>query len=382
MSVYKEAVEYTKQHMEEFLGCLEKVVNYESYTFGDRETKDLCGNYLKELFQSIGFEMNTLDKAEAGCHVYGRLGDNSKKILLLGHYDTVFEHGTTKERPFSCDGKKAYGPGIYDMKGGDIAFYFAVRFLLENHLLEDKEIDIFLNADEEGGSVTSRDFVIEMARKASACLVAEPGHEGEGYVTSERYGRSVYTLKAHGTAGHAGNHPEYAVNPIVELSHQISILDKITKADGSLTCTAVSVHSGAEGSTAMIPGEGYAIFDVRYDSKENQKIVEDAFNSLTPYLKGMKLELLGGMEKPMIELTDKSRRPYDIAKETMEAEGFEFLPTKLGGGSDGNFASSAGCPTLDGLGLNGDFLHNPKEYVEISTIPNRVALLAELIRRL
>ncbi len=382
MSIYQEAVEYTKQHLDEFLSCLEKAVNFESYTFGDSETKNLCGGYLKELFESIGFEMHELDRGEAGCHMYGNLGSHEKKIFLLGHYDTVFEMGTTKTRPYSSDGVKAYGPGIYDMKGGDITFYMAVKFLLEKGLLQDKELDIFLNADEEGGSVTSRDFVKEMAAKCCACLVAEPGHEGEGYVTSERYGRSVYTIKAHGTAGHAGNHPEYAVNPIVELSHQIAKLDQLTRADGSLTCTAVSVHSGAEGPTAMIPGEGYAIFDVRYDSRENLKVVEEAFNNLVPVLPGMKLELVGGVEKPQIELTEESRKPYDTAKAIIEEAGYEYLPTKLGGGSDGNFAASVGCPTLDGLGLNGDFLHNPKEYIIIDTIPQRVALMAELIRRL
>ena len=99
MSIYQEAAEYTKQHLDEFLSCLEKAVNFESYTFGDRETKNLCGNYLKELFESLGFEMNVLDKGEAGCHIYGKYGSHEKKLLLLGHYDTVFEMGTTKTRP-------------------------------------------------------------------------------------------------------------------------------------------------------------------------------------------------------------------------------------------------------------------------------------------
>ncbi len=379
--IYEDVVKYTENNLDEFLTCLEKAVNYESYTFGDRKTKDLCGDYLKSLFSDIGFEMKVLDKGEAGGHIYGHYGESDNRILLLGHYDTVFEMGTTQTRPYTTDGEKSYGPGIYDMKGGDIVFYMAMKYLIEHDMLKDKEVDIFLSADEEGGSVTSRDFIRDMARKVRACLVAEPGHEGEGYVTSERYGRNVYTLKVHGTAGHAGNHPEYALNAVVELAHQISELDKLNKADGSLTCTAVSVHSGAEGPTAVIPGEGYAIFDVRYDSKANQKVVEDKFNSLKPHIEGVSLELLGGVEKPQIELTAETRKPYDTAKEVVTAAGYEFRPTKLGGGSDGNFTAAI-CPTLDGLGLNGDFLHNPKEYVVIKTIPQRVALMTELINRL
>ena len=382
MSVYQEAVKYTQENLDNFLLRLEKTVNFESFTFGESSVKNLCGNYLKGLFEEVGFEMNKLDKGDVGFHLYGKHGTSEKKILLLGHYDTVFPTGTTQERPYSCDGEKAYGPGIFDMKGGDVAFYMAVRFLHEKGLLKNKELDIFLSCDEEAGSATSKDFIMDMARKACACLVAEPGHIGEGYVTSERFGRSVYTLKAHGVAGHAGNHPEYASNPIVELSHQITKLNALTKEDGSLTFTAVSVHSGAEGATAMIPDDGYAIFDVRYDSMDLESQVSDAFHGLAPVMKNMRLELMGGIEKASIELTDKSRVVYNAAKAIIEEEGYEFLPAKLGGGSDGNFTAFVGCPTLDGLGLNGDFLHNQKEYIVISTIPQRVALLAELINRL
>lgn len=382
MSVYQEAVKYTQENLGDFLSRLEKAVNLESFTYGESSVKNLCGVYLKGLFEEAGFEMSKLDCGEVGFHLYGKHGSSDKKILLLGHYDTVFPTGTTQERPYRIDGNRAYGPGIYDMKGGDIALYMAVRFLREKGLLKNKELDVFLSCDEESGSATSKDFIMDMARSAYACLVAEPGHIGEGYVTSERFGRSVYTLKAHGVAGHAGNHPEYASNPIVELSHHIAKLNTLTKEDGSLTFTAVSVHSGAEGPTAMIPGEGYAIFDIRYDSMDLESQVSTAFLGLTPLLKNMKLELLGGIEKHSIELTEKSRIVYDTAKTIIEEEGYKFLPAKLGGGSDGNFTASVGCSTLDGLGLNGDFLHNPQEYVIIDTIPQRVALLAELINRL
>lgn len=382
MDIYREAANYTREHLDEFLDILARTVNYESFTFGDRKIKDQCGEYLYDLFSGIGFDLARLDVGDVGEHIYGHLGESEKKIFLLGHYDTVLPIGTTKERPFSRDEQNAYGPGIFDMKGGDITYYMAVRFLKEKtDALNDRELYLFLNADEESGSATSRAKIEEMAKACRACLVAEPGHFGEGYVTSERSGRSVYTLTAHGQDGHAGNHPKYASSAAIELSRQIDKLCALTREDGKLTCTAVSLHVGAEGPTAVIPGEGYAIFDCRYDSMEYEKVVAEAFRTLAPTQDNMRLEVTGGIEKPCFEINDDNRWFSDLAKTIVEEQGYEFIPTKLGGGSDGNF-TSVFCPTLDGLGLNGDFLHNPKEYIIVDTIPERVALIAALIAAL
>lgn len=382
MLISKKIAEYSLKNMKEFLGILEKTVNFESHTYGDATVKNICGEYLKNLFEGIGFNMNRLDAKEAGFHIYGKYGNGSKKILLVGHYDTVFPMGTTEKRPFSIKGNMACGPGVFDMKGGIISAYMAVKALKELNLIEDREIDIFLSCDEEAGSVTSKEYIMNMAKKADAALVMEPGHIGEGYVTAERYGRSVYTIKAHGVEGHAGNRPEYSSNAIVELSHQIAKINAYTDADQGITFTAVSMHSGDVGATALIPGEGYAIFDIRYSHSELEKKAREVFESIVPFLDNMKIEVLGDVEKPCIEQNETNKKVYSKAKEIVEEMGFDFLPTKLGGGSDGNFTASVGCPTLDGLGLNGEFLHNPKEYILIDTIPQRVALLGELIRTL
>ena len=93
------------------------------------------------------------------------------------------------------------------------------------------------------------------------------------------------------------------------------------------------------------------------------------------------LEVSGGVEKPALKQGEYSEFAVKRTIEIIEEMGYEYRPKVLGGGSDGNFtAGSVHCPTIDGLGLNGEFLHNPREYVLTSTIPQRVALIAELIR--
>ena len=374
---------FVAEHRAEFLSVLEKVVNLESHTYGPRDVKNQCGLYLKSLFDGLGFSTSVVDVGEIGIHITGRYGSGSQKTLLVGHYDTVFPTGTTRERPFSVRDDKAYGPGIYDMKGGLVSFYMALRALQELDMMpKDREIDFFFNCDEEAGSGTSKEAIMELARQAGACLVGEPGHDSVGYVTAERFGRSVVKITAQGVAGHAGNRPDYTANPLLELSYILPYLESLCSKERGVWYSPVSLHGGDVGPTAMTPSEAYVNYDIRYLNEELGQEVEGVLAGLKPRLQGVTLEITGGREKPPFAQSPVHAKVYDRAREIVEELGYPYNPTRLGGGSDCNFTASVGCPSLCGLGLNGDFLHNPKEYIRVDTIPARVALMAELIRTL
>ena len=374
---------FVADHREEFLSILEHVVNLESHTYGARETKNRCGLYLKELFEGLGFTVGTMDVGDVGIHVTGTYGSGTHKVLLVGHYDTVFPTGTTRERPFTVRDGKAFGPGIYDMKGGLISFYMAMKSLRELHMMpEDKEVTFFFNCDEEAGSGTSKDAIMALASQSDACLVAEPGHNAPGYVTAERFGRSVVEITARGEASHAGNRPDYAANPLLELSYLIIELESLCDKKRGVWYSPVSLHGGDVGATAMTPADASVIYDIRYLNEDLGREVEEVLHTLRPKLKNVHLEISGGREKPPFAQSEIHAKVYNRAKEIVEELGYPYQPARLGGGSDCNFTASVGCPSLCGLGLNGDFLHNPKEYVQIDTIPPRVALVAELIRTL
>lgn len=379
MAVVDEIVKYAEGRKDEFLEILKNVVNYESHIYGERSVKDKCGLYIEGLFKGLGFETWHEDAKEAGTHICGSLGNGNKKIFLLGHYDTVFKTGTTLERPFSIENDKAYGPGIFDMKGGIVVFYMAVKSLIElKQFPDDVEITFFFSCDEEGGSLTSRGLIEKMAAEADVCLCSEPGHKGEGYITIGRYGRDVVKVLAKGVAAHAGNNPQ--CNPLIEISRQAEYIDKNCRDGDSLYASVVSMHGGDTGATAMTPEEAYLIADIRYKDDEHGKIAAEVIKNIKPAIKDMQIEVSGGVEKPALRQNEKSEFACRRTKEIIEEMGYEYKPTVLGGGSDGNFTSSIGCPTIDGLGLNGQYLHNPREYVDIPTIPQRVALSAELIR--
>lgn len=379
--VLDKIIDYGEKHRDEFLCVLEKLVNLESYSYGEKDIKDKCGKYVGELFASLGFELWQHEIDGVGTHICGRYGEGGKKIFLLGHYDTVFPTGTTKDRPFTKDAEKAYGPGIFDMKGGIAIFYMAVKALKELDLYpEGTELTFFFSCDEEGGSKSSRYLIEDMAKEADVTLVTEPGHKGEGYITIGRYGRDVVTVKAVGTAEHAGHHPR--CNPNLEIARQAKIISEECSDGEELWASVVSLHGGDTEPMAATPAEAYLITDIRYATDEGGRKAAEVIHNLKPTIEGMKLEISGGVEKPALRQGEYSEAAVQRTIDIIEEMGYEYRPKVLGGGSDGNFTSGIGCPTIDGLGLNGEFLHNPREYVLISTIPQRVALTAELIRTL
>ena len=376
-----EIINYGEEHKEEFLNVLEKVVNLESYSYGNKAEKDLCGEYLESLFASLGFETWHHEIDGVGTHICGSYGNGDKKIFLLGHYDTVFPMGTTKTRPFTRDEEKAYGPGIFDMKGGLVAFYMALKALQELEIYPDgTQLSFFFSCDEEGGSKSSRTIIEDMAKQADVTLVTEPGHKGEGYITIGRYGRDVVTVKAVGIAEHAGHHPR--CNSNLEIARQAKYISEECSDGEDLWASIVSLHGGDTEPMAATPAEAYLITDIRYATDECGRKAAEIIKGLTPTIDGIKLEISGGVEKPALRQGGYSKAAVQRTIDIIEEMGYEYKPKVLGGGSDGNFTSGIGCPTIDGLGLNGEFLHNPREYVLINTIPQRVALIAELIRTL
>lgn len=376
-------LQYFENHQEEFVHLLKTVVEYETPTYGRKELKYQCGQFLFDLFESIGFQLEKIDRQDAGYHIHGTYGSgDAPPVFLLGHYDTVFDEGSLENMPFFIADGKAHGPGIFDMKGGVLAFYMCMKAIQELKLPLKNRIELFINADEEAGSITSQKLIEDIARRCKACIVTEPGFTERGSLKNERFGRAIYRIEAQGVAGHAGNHPENASSPITELAKQWELLEKENRYDEGLTISAVSIHSGTAGPTAKIPETAYMYLDIRFRYQAQYEYITKLLTNLKPVLSPMKLLVEGGVEKQPLEPNAANTRLVDLAREIWQEIGVELVPKPVGGGSDGNFTSAVGCPTIDGVGMSGEFLHNPKEYVILEDIPYRLVLVAELVMRL
>jgi glutamate carboxypeptidase len=251
----------------------------------------------------------------------------------------------------------------------------ALRAWYGDHL--PRPISVLLVSDEEIGSDTSRRITENLARKSAAVLVLEPSFGTKGAVKTARKGVGEYTLKVTGKAAHSGLDFDKGESAILELSRQIIALQKLIDRKRGLTLNVGLIQGGTR--VNVIPGEATATLDVRVASMKDAKVIERQLRALKPVNKKCKLELKGGVNRPPMERNAGVLALYKKAAATAKQLGWKLDEASVGGGSDGNFTAGLGIPTLDGLGGVGDGAHAIHEFISLSELPRRCALLSELI---
>ena len=375
---HNEILAYLTGMKQDFLKTIKTFVELESPSHEDKAASDKCGKFLKKIYEELGFKIEMLHQENCGDHVYGEIGGDEKKVLIVGHYDTVFPIGTLKTMPFRIEEGKAFGPGILDMKSGIIMAFYAIKALQDLNLMPEHKIGIFFNSDEESGSFYSRDLILEKARQYQYVLVMEPGVNDFHSIKTARFGRGTYKITAHGKSAHSGSNPHLAVNPLTELAYQLLKVEKWDKEKFGATLTPTMIRGGIDG-TCMVPEDAFFSMDVRFETKSVSEIIHEKIMKMDAITKGARLEVTGAIDKPVMVA---DRELVKKAKKIGKFYGLKLNEVTVGGGSDGNFTSDAGIPTLDGLGGTGEYLHNPKEYIHIDHFPARTALTASLIQTL
>ena len=352
---------------DDMLADLEALVAVESSS-DDLAATGACANHVTALARRL------LDAEAERCEVAGRVHlrwtFGRPRVLLLGHFDTVWPTGTAARWPFEVSDGRATGPGAFDMKAGIVQGFYALRALdsLDG-------VAVLLTSDEEIGSPTSRELIEQTAAGLDATLVLEPS--AGGHLKTARKGTSDYTLHVTGRASHAGLEPEKGVNAAVELAHQILALLPLARPDAGTTVTPTVVAGGTV--LNVVPAAASVRVDVRAFTQDEQERVDRALRGLTPVLPGAALHLEGGINRP--SLPEAASADLFARAQRLNAElGLPPLGSAtVGGGSDGNFTAGLGVPTLDGLGAVGDGAHAEGEHVVVDTVPERAALVAALV---
>jgi len=300
-------------------------------------------------------------------------GGGPTRVLLVGHYDTVWPMGTAARRPFAVADGVATGPGCFDMKAGIVQLLEALATLdsLEG-------VTVLLTSDEEVGSLTSRRLIEDLARGATAALVLEPSLDGKLKIA--RKGTGMYTLSVAGRASHAGLEPEKGANALLGLAEVVLAAGQLGRPELGTTVTPTVAHAGT--ATNVVPAAASAEIDVRVAVPEEADRVDVDMRRLTTSVEGTTLTVLGGPNRPpMPESTAVELLPRAEACAALLGIG-PLGSIAVGGGSDGNFTAAVGTPTLDGLGAVGAGAHAESEHVLVSTMPERAALVAELVEGL
>jgi glutamate carboxypeptidase len=365
---------YAESERSWLLDTLEAIVRAESPSTNKRAV-DACGDLIADRLSQLGARVERIAQQERGHHLRAHVDGDGPRVLILGHFDTVWEVGQIARMPFREESGRLYGPGIYDMKGGIATAMLTLRALQQLALARPRIVMLF-TTDEEIGSVTSRSLIEQEAAGSDAVLVLEPSLPGGGAKTS-RKGVGEFEIVVYGVSAHAGIAPEQGANAVHELAEQIVALRALNDPASGTTVNVTVAAGGARSN--VIPDQARASVDVRVATTRDAARVERAVRSLTPVVTGTRLEIHGGMNRPPMERNTGVARLYETARASALELDKDLVEGATGGGSDGNFTAALGVPTVDGLGPQGDGAHALHEHVLVADLPWRAAFLAHLL---
>lgn len=357
---------------------IDALVSIESPT-DDKAAVDRAGAEFRRRAASIGMRVTVEPRADAGDHSVAEIGEGGRRILIVGHVDTVWPHGQIARMPLVRRDGRLWGPGTLDMKVGVSMGLLATRAVFETGRPAEGRVAMLITSDEETGSDTSRDVIEREALASDAVLVLEPALAG-GPLKTSRKGIGQYVITATGVSAHAGVDPAKGISAVRELARQIIAIEALHDLQRGVSVNAGVISGGTRPN--VVPEEARAIVDVRAPSAADAARVDAAFRALAPILPGAKLSVTGGFERPPMERSEGVVALYRHAEAVAAELGQTIAEGGTGGGSDGNLTAALGVPTLDGLGAVGDGAHALHEHVELECLVPRTTLLAGLIARL
>jgi glutamate carboxypeptidase len=330
--------------------------------------------------ERVGFLTRLIKGDGTGSHLLARPRSRSRGSphqLILGHVDTVWPLGTLRGMRPHRDLERFYGPGAYDMKGGLVQLVFALAALDDLGLEPSLAPVVFVNSDEEIGSIHSARYIRLLARGAARSFVLEPPAGPTGMLKTGRKGVERFEILVRGRAAHAGTNPEAGASAILELSHQVQELFALSDPEHGVTVNVGTIDGGLRAN--VVAPEASALVDVRAPNAASARSVAHAIRSLQPSEPGTTVTVRSDLGRPPMPATDRNRALFRQAQRIARELGLSIDEApQVGGASDANLTSDL-TATLDGLGALGDGAHSADEHVVLSALPERAALLALLL---
>ncbi|MDT8338832.1 MAG: M20 family metallopeptidase [Sulfurimonas sp.] len=351
-----------------YLNDLKSVVEINSYT-KNKPGVDRVGELFDKWFKELGFHVEVHERELIGSHRHytSKYSKNTKRLLLLGHLDTVFP--PEKFEIYHEDTEWVYGPGVCDMKGGNIVALQALREI-KNQNIEIQNIDILLVSDEETGSDDSKFLTSKIAKNYDYCFVYEAaGVELE--VVTGRKGVGTFFIDIEGKAAHAGNCYSDGHDANLEASYKLQELVKLTDLSKGTTVNVGKIEGGIGANT--ISPHAQLTFEIRYKVTQERDRVLSAIEAIVQhsYVNGTTSKLRGAIQRDVMQTSERSLELVErIQKITNTALKYE----ERGGVSDANTMSSCGVVTLDGFGPYGDGDHTLKERANKESFKSRIEL--------
>ncbi|WP_024954497.1 M20/M25/M40 family metallo-hydrolase [Sulfurospirillum arcachonense] len=339
----------------------EKIVNINSFS-SNLDGIDKALNALVDIASEKDIE---LQKVYSSKNVRPHLMHGKEKekdyFAFIGHFDTV--HPASSDfNTYIDEGDTIKGPGTNDMKAGLIVALYSYSILKQLYPNRDLPIKILFNSDEEIGSTDSQEIVEKEFINAKAGFIFEPGRIG-GEITVQRKGLAALDIEVIGKPAHAGVAPWEGVNAILASCEIIQKLEALNDYENGIIVGCNEIHSGI--ARNVVPPYSKITVDVRFEKMSQKeplyKKIEEILN--TPTTVGAEVKYDLHLNRPPFEKTEASGELAKLYRSIAKKLNYSCEEMATGGGSDGNFLSAMGVPTIDGLGAIGDFSHTKKEYI-------------------
>ncbi|WP_340157111.1 M20/M25/M40 family metallo-hydrolase [uncultured Maribacter sp.] len=401
----KKVVKSIEKNNAQAISFLEKVVNINSGTLNLKGV-EMVGKEFATAFTEIGFESTWIPMPEemnrAG-HLFAEIkGTKGKKLLLIGHLDTVFEEDSPFQTFKLVNDSIAHAPGGNDMKGGNVIVLYALKALRENGLLDDAQIIVAFTGDEEStGSPLekSRHDLIEAAKRSDIGLGFETS-TGFNYATVARRGSSGWKVEVEGKRAHSSGifSEDTGAGAIFEMSRILNGFYTDVKGEDLLTFNPGTLVGGTFvefdemtskgsvfGKTNVVAQKAEVRGGLRFISEEQKERARENMRAVVANnLPHTSAKVTFKDSYPAMQPTEGNKallaKLNQVSLDLKQGEVIAYDPGKRGAADTSFVAEYVDC--LDGLGTMGNAAHTPEETVNLNTIEALTKRTALLIYRL
>ena len=387
------------------LALLERIVNINSGTHnfaGVRQVADV----LRARFDSLGFTTRWVDGAAFGRagHLVADHPAPGPRLLLIGHLDTVFEPSSPFQRFERLNDSTARGPGIIDMKGGDVIIVQALTALRDAGALAAMNVVVVLDGDEEDAGTpqgAARRALVDAATGATAALGFEDGAGDPRTAVVSRRGASAWTLRTGGNAGHASQifNAQIGAGAAFEaariltafydsLSHEryLAFSPGLIVGGSNVTIDSAGANGSAAGKRNVVSKEVVVTGDMRTVSPEQRTRAMAAMQAIVArHLPGTTASITFDDGYPPMAPSEGNARLlalYDRASRDIGSGAVTAVDPSRAGAADVAFIAALVPMKIDGIGLSGHDDHSDKETADLRMLPVQTKRAALLLHRL
>jgi glutamate carboxypeptidase len=400
----REIADYIEDHVDDSIRFLERIVNINSGTLNHAGIREV-GAIFREELDSLGFDTRWVsmpDSVNRAGHLFAeRRGDRGKRILLIGHLDTVFEPDSPFQR-FERQDSLAHGPGVVDMKGGDVVILYALKALERVGALEGTNIIVALTGDEESVGAPldiSRADLVEAAGRSDVALGFEGTVGGMNTATVARRGSSGWELTVEGERGHSSViFSKYGSGAIFEAARILNRFYEDLRGEEYLTFNPGVILGGTDvtfegeksrgtafGKINVVPRTVRVKGDLRFISEDQKERARAKMREIvTRNLPGTSAEITFYDKYPAMPPTEGASILLSELDEISRGLGYgpiEALDPGRRGAADISFAAPY-VDGLDGIGVAGSGAHGTEEVIHLKSLLITTQRAAILVYRL